>query len=150
MDKILKRKCHKNLLITLNNTFGPLSEDKSKHTVWVQTSGTFHCFGKQRMCDSEVNNEAGSVSVSSAVMLGVVLSGWSNNVSLHTQDRQTHKPSCRSPFLFSCMASSKLLWRILFSVLIHSSISLSESAANRYALLSCIFSSKANLRTLLF
>lgn len=55
-----------------------------------------------------------------------------------------------SPFLFSCMAISKLLCRILLSVLIQSSISASLSAASRYVLLSCIFSSKANRRTLLF
>lgn len=61
-----------------------------------------------------------------------------------------HTPSCTSPFLFSCMAISKLLCKILLSVLIQSSISTSLSAANRYVLLSCIFSSKANLRTLLF
>lgn len=59
-------------------------------------------------------------------------------------------PSCRSPFLFSCMACSKLLWRILLRVPIHSSISASLSAASRNVLLSCIFSSKAKRRTLLF
>lgn len=61
-----------------------------------------------------------------------------------------HTPSWTSPFLFSCMAISKLLCKILLSVLIQSSISASLSAANRYVLLSCIFSSKANRRTLLF
>lgn len=61
-----------------------------------------------------------------------------------------HTPSWASPFLFSCMAISKLLCKILLSVLIQSSISASLSAANRYVLLSCIFSSKANRRTLLF
>lgn len=59
-------------------------------------------------------------------------------------------PSFRSPFFFSCMACSKLLWRILFRMPIHSSISASLSAASRNVLLSCIFSSKANRRTLLF
>lgn len=48
---------------------------------------------------------------------------------LDTLHAHTHTPSCKSPFLLSCMASSKLLLRILLRVLIQSSISLSESAA---------------------
>lgn len=67
-----------------------------------------------------------------------------------TTHTPTHTPSCSSPFRGSCMASSKQLCRILLRTLIQSSISVSLSAASRYVLLSCIFSSKAKRRTLLF
>lgn len=45
--------------------------------------------------------------------------------------KRIYVPSWESPFRFSCIAASKLSWRILFRIVIHSSISASLSAAKR-------------------
>lgn len=47
IDKFWERECHSSLPNRPNNTCGPLSKDKPKHTEWVQTPGISHCSGEE-------------------------------------------------------------------------------------------------------